>query len=363
LVPGPLTPDKAPPGPPDCLSLPPSTPGAFQCENYPPEVAVYFAAGGQALQRQHLGRGVVAIQDTANPAPQIKAGVVPNPFSPPIENFNDVSTEMAWGPRLTVGVLAGSECIEVTGFFIPNNSATDAHAAPGRIFAYFFNAPTGFEGTNGLFTQADRISLTLQNQVGNAELNYRYTDLAVNGCELILGVRYFDVFERLSTAVDQNGITAPRNAITGEANPVDIATYTAGTHNRILAPQLGFEGNWSCPECCHLSWLSLGVLAKGAWGANFVSDQHSLERGDGQIGFNVTRSDVIFSQMYEIGAFGDIHITERMRVRAGYNAIWALHIDAVVDQYNFDLANPQGHLNHQGSVLYHGPMVELQLLF
>src|SRR5262245_44707696 len=60
LVPGPLTPDKAPNGPPDCLSLPPSSPGAFQCETYPPEIAIFAGAGTQALQRQKLGKGAIA---------------------------------------------------------------------------------------------------------------------------------------------------------------------------------------------------------------------------------------------------------------------------------------------------------------
>src|SRR5262249_4073569 len=130
------------------------------------------------------------------------------------------------------------------------------------------------------------------------------------------------------------------------------------THNRIVAPQLGVEGNWGV-----CSWLSMGVLAKGAWGMNFVSQQHSLFRGDGMFGFANSHSDTIFSHMYELGAFAEIHLTEGMKVRGGYNVLWALHIDAVVDQYQTDLSHPEGPINHNGSVLYHGPMVELQLLF
>jgi hypothetical protein len=363
LVPGPLTPDKAPQGPPDGMDLPPSTPGAFQSENYPTEVAIFFDAGVQALQRQKLGKGAIAVQDIANTSPSVKVGTVPAPNSPTAQNFDDITPNMAFGPRLTLGVLAGTDIVEVTGYFIPNNSHTNERTDPGRIFAFFTNAPPGFGGDNGLFAQDDRISTTLQNQIGNVELNYRYSDVGVNGLELILGLRYFDVFERLGTTVDQNGVLAPANAQTGASNPLDVATYTAGTHNRIIAPQLGVEGNWGCQDKGPFSWLSLGVMAKGAWGVNIVSDEHSLVRGDGFTGFDVERSDNIFSMMYEIGAFAEIHITERMKVRAGYNALWVLHVDAVVDQYNFDLSKPQGNVNHDGSVLYHGPMVELQLLF
>jgi hypothetical protein len=365
LVPGPLTPDKAPQGPGDCLSLPPSTPGAFQCENYPQEVAIFFDIGGQALMRQNLGKGAIAIADVQNTTPTIKVGTVPSPLSPPIQSFNDVGPEYAWGARATVGILAGTDIIELTGFFDPNKSVTTTAADPGRIFAYFINAPSAFAGTNGLFRQADMISTTLQSQVGDAEINYRYSDIGVNGLELIIGVRYFDVFERLGTTVDQNGLTAPLNPILNISNPVDVATYTVGTHNRIIAPQLGFEGNWGCQNVSCLSWLSLGFVAKGAWGGNCVSDTHSLVRGDGIVGFETEKSSVIFSQMYEIDGFMEIHLTERCKVRAGYNAIWALHVDSVVQNYDFDLtqSQQQGRSNHDGSVLYHGPMVELQLLF
>ena len=51
------------------------------------------------------------------------------------------------------------------------------------------------------------------------------------------------------------------------------------------------------------------------------------------------------------------------RVLALADRLRADGIDAVVDQYNFDLSNPQGKVNHDGSVLYHGPMIELQFLF
>jgi hypothetical protein len=363
LVPGPLTPDKAPYGPPDCLSLSPSATGAFQCEDFPPEVAVFFSAGFQALQRQKLGKGAIAAQDSKNPTPLEKEGHVAPPDSFPAQEFNDITPNMAFGPRLTLGLLANTDIIEVTGYFIPNNSKTTVFADPGRIFVFFVNPPSGFGGDNGLFTQVDRLSTTLQNQVGNVELNYRYSDVGVNGLELILGVRYFDVRERLSTVVDQDGISAPLDKSLNKPNPVDVATYTAATHNRLLAPQFGFEGNWGCPQNCGFGWLSVGVLAKGAWGMNFVSDSHSLFRGDGEFGFQNERSSVIFSQMYEIGAFAEIHLTERARLRAGYNALWILHVDAVVDQYDFDLSNPQGRINHDGSVLYHGPSFEVEFLF
>ncbi len=366
LVPGPLTPDKAPGGPPDCLSLPPSTPGAFQCENYPQEVAVFFDIGAQGLQRQNLGKGVIALVDTQNSSPTVKLGTLPSPLAPAIQQFNDIHPDMDWGARATIGVLAGTDIIEITGFFDPNKSVSNTAADPGRIFVYLTNAPTGFEGTNGLFRQADLVTTTLQSQVADAEVNYRYSDIGVGGLELILGVRYFDVFERLGTTVNQNGLLAPLNPILGISNPVDVATYTVGTHNHIIAPQLGFEGNWGPQQLgCFswLGWLSGGLAVKGAWGGNAVTDTHSLIRGDGLLGFSTEKSSVVFSQLYEVDAFLEIHITERCKVRAGYDLIWALHIDSVTQNYNFDLSKPDAKPNHDGSALYQGPMIEMQFLF
>jgi hypothetical protein len=357
LVPGPLTPDKAPPGPPDCLSLPANTTSAFQCENFPPEFACFFDVGAQALQRQRLGLRVLALTDVDNLHSTVKLGVVPLPNSPVALNANDIVPDLAWGPRLTFGVLAGADIIEATGYFIPRTSRTVQAVNPGRLDPYFFNAPPGFEGFGGLFTQDDLVRTTLESQVGNAELNYRYTDLGLNGLELILGVRYFDVLERLSTFVDQNVISAPLNSMTMTSNPITQANYSVQTHNRFVAPQFGFEGDWGV-----CSWLSVGVLAKGAWGMNFATQDHNLSRGDGLVGFATSHTDNFFSQMYEVGAFFEIHVTERCNMRAGYNGIWFLHMDAVIDQYQVDLAKQQT-LNHSGSVFYGGPMIELQFLF
>src|SRR5262245_61987432 len=55
LVPGPLTPAMAPPGPPPEFSLPVGHSSAFQLENYAPESRAYASLGGMALFRNNLG--------------------------------------------------------------------------------------------------------------------------------------------------------------------------------------------------------------------------------------------------------------------------------------------------------------------
>ena len=79
-VPGPMSAATAPPGPPDCLSLPNDGTGAFPCQCTEPECAVYFSVGAQMLQRQNLaGGGVLAVRDPG----VLDTGIAPRPTPPP----------------------------------------------------------------------------------------------------------------------------------------------------------------------------------------------------------------------------------------------------------------------------------------
>src|SRR5262245_41285015 len=63
LVPGPISPLAAPPGPPSDLSLPSEHTSAFQCEEFACHKHVFFHFGAQALQRNHLGHMITAYFD------------------------------------------------------------------------------------------------------------------------------------------------------------------------------------------------------------------------------------------------------------------------------------------------------------
>src|SRR5579883_891128 len=82
LIPGPISPQAAPMGPPDSLSLPYDHTGAFQTENYVQEHGFYADIGPIALQRNHLGAGDIAVVNAR--AVGIPTGpVIPNPLVPP----------------------------------------------------------------------------------------------------------------------------------------------------------------------------------------------------------------------------------------------------------------------------------------
>jgi hypothetical protein len=351
LIPGPVNAQCLPPGPPDCLSLPNDNLGAFPCEAPSPECACFFHVGMQALQHDHFGRGAIAVLDPQN----LDTGNPPPPGARVLQSFDHLHQTMNFGVRATAGYLWENQAVEFTGFYVFNNTTKTKTTRPGRIDSFFIHPPLGFEGDNGIFLQDDRLHTTFQSAVGDAELNYRWSSPAVREAEWFLGVRYFDSNDRIASTFDDDGLAFP--LITGGPDPLRVATYAVTSHNRLVAPQLGFE--YGIPVC---SWLTLGVTAKGAWGVNFVEVERDLVRGDGFSGLHDRTEHTMFSQLYEINPTVDFHLLERARLRLGYSAMWLLQASTVTQDYRFDLSNQRG-TGKNGSIFWHGPQAELQFLF
>jgi hypothetical protein len=354
LVPGPLNPAEAPPGPCNDLSLPADHASAFQCENFPPECAFYVNVGAMALQRQQLGAGAVALVD--NGSMGLDTGLPGMDNALLAQRFKDVVPGMNWGLRGTVGWLFGDRAIELSGFTIFQRAASQEVDAPGLLNLFFTNPPLGFEGDNGLWLQADRVITTFQSRLSNAELNYRCWDTGIRGFEFIAGVRYMDQQEKLSIFTDDDGLVLQGQGL--HDDPKRAATYSVATRNHIVAPQLGID--YGAPL---LRWLSFGFDGKAGIGPNWVNTNIALDRGDGFHGFNVHHNHVGVSEVFEVGGFLDFHLMERLRLRGGYQAFWLTNIATSQDQVDFNLANTGGRKNYTGSTFYHGPMVELQFLF
>jgi hypothetical protein len=357
LQPGPPPP---PPVDPNCNSLPAGHSSAFQCEDYALECRPYFSAGAIGLRRaSRVSNNPLAFRDPLG----IDTGL-PIPFpSPPdivIARPGDVNPHMAFGPKATFGWLFNDEAIEITGFWIPGEGAVRDFTLPGQINVPFFNPPLGFEGNNGLWLQADRLRTTFHSGFWNAEVNYRRWNLAVNGIELILGVRYLNLREDLTIFTDDEGVVRPD--IFGRPDPRRQATYRVNSINQVVAPQFG--GEYSFPAfCTPVGTFSLGASAKVALGVNFVDRDYSLKRGDGFPGYRLHRKNIAFGQIYDASAFVEWHILEKFRVRAGYNVLWVGTVSWPDRQLNFDLS-AQGQTPRDSSMsFYHGPTVELEFLF
>src|SRR5262249_20893391 len=322
------------------------------CQNFNRGCGVYVELGALGLRRQHLGHSVLAVLDPQNTT---DTGLLPPRAAPTVVDYNDISPNTNWGVKAAVG-WRFNECntLEVSGFYLPRNDSFTLAALPNRLDLPFaaFAPPFGFTGDNFQWLQADVVRASLQTTLGNAEVNYRWG----SGAQLLLGVRYLDLQERLSIFTGDDDLTVLD--VNGQPDPHLQATYSIRTHNRLVAPQLGFDWN-----TCLLGCFGIGFTAKGAWGPNFLTTDITLKRGDGFEGPAGHRSHTIFSHVYELNVYADWYLCDKVRLRGGYNALWALHVAEAVEQVNYDLSNPLGHTKDNGSIYYHGPSIELHLLF
>jgi hypothetical protein len=354
--PGPLNGMLAPHGPSgEKIELPPDTKNAFpECPEWDNNGGFYAGLGALALQRQGLGHLPVAVRDPQN----LDTGIPPTfvQFPPLQMSLNQISTTFAFGPRVTLGWFQGPEAIELTGYYIPDHHDSVSRVDPGRLDSFFINPPLGLEGDNNMWLQADEIRVTERTQIGSVELNYRTWGTMYNQIEYLFGLRYFDLLDRVDIYTDDDGFTI--RDIIGRPDPTRQADYVARAHTHLIGPQLGWEGN--LPLC---GWLSIGAKAKGCWGANIVDVQRVLTRGDGFVGFKENCNEVQFSSLYELGLFVDWFIWERGRLHVGYDAMFLVHAPEAQNEIEYNLAQPLGSVRENGNIFFHGPVLEMQILW
>src|SRR5206468_1500146 len=124
-------------------------------------------------------------------------------------------------------------------------------------------------------------------------------------------VRYLNYRETFSFFTGDDDILF--RDVNGMPDPARQATYVSRVRNQIAAPQIGFEYTAPLPHKW-LCWAWVGLNAKAAVGANFVRAHNGLVRGDGFVGFDSVDNSIKLGQVYEIGAFLDVHVLERARV-------------------------------------------------
>src|SRR5262249_15067262 len=110
-------------------------------------------------------------------------------------------------------------------------------------------------------------------------------------------------------------------------------------------------------------FLSAGFNSKVGVGPNFSNTQISLVRGDGFTGFNTHRNNTSPRHIYAGGGVFEFHLPDTARLGVGYMALWRVDVSTAQDQVDFNLEHTFGEVNRSGSIFFHGPQVELQLLF
>lgn len=333
------------------LSLSSLSPSAFMEEPPLIEFAWYGSIGARALKRQNpgsLGSAYLGDGDVLGAADFARLTEV--------QNFNQLTPAMGWGPTVTLGFLENNHMLEFYGFYIPQNSKSISNTDQGRLSSPFGSsppppyAPPGFQGINGLWLNADTMTTTMNSAIGNAELNYRYASPAIKDVEFMFGVRYFDILENMVYSTNDSG-----DVMT--SNPKLEANYNARAHNHILGLQVGSEYNLRV-----FRHLGIGMMTKGSAGVNWWNSQVSLVRGDGLQGFSGSQNGATFASILEMGFYADLLLLERARLRAGYNVLWAIGVAEASSQFNYNLRETNGS-SDIGSIFYQGPTIELQFLF
>jgi hypothetical protein len=313
----------------------------------------YGNLGYKGLFRERPGHRLAAVLDPSD----VKNGQPPPANAPEILDFHDIPHAYSNGVVTTIGYHFGCcNAIELTGFYMSQVTAGKQVDAAGRLSTPFHNFPVGFEGDDDLFLHEDVLKETLKTAIGSAELNYRWWYVSDSDFSYTLGIRYFDLYERFDFYNGDDDLTV--HGSNGLPDPRRQATYSTTAHNRLLMPQLGYD--WTHPVN---TWLALQVTAKGAWGVNFLDVDTALKRGDGFQGPPGHRSDTLFSHLYEMGFYVNIPFAERGQLRAGYNLMWAVDVAEATSQVDYNLANHAGKSNNEGSIFYHGPTIELKILF
>jgi hypothetical protein len=313
-----------------------------------------------ALWRQPTGNGVLAVRDPGVNIPgipsNVDSGIGAPSFAPQVLGLNDLSSVFLNGVRASAIYREAGHAFEIAGFYMFQTDSNAGIAAPGKLDSFFdaFPTPLGFQGNNFLWLQADRMMTSLSTRLFGGEVNYRRNYFA--GCEWLIGVRYIDLQENFEFVTDDDGLVLHQRGL--PQNPALVASVTSSTHSRIVAPQLGFE----C-ERPLVSWLTVGCTGKAAWGVNFLNTDQGLHRGDGFQGPAASQSSTIFSQVYELALWGTIGITEQLRFKAGYQALWIVGVPQAQSNFNWNLADPGGTRSNTSSVFFHGPMVEFQFAF
>lgn len=361
LVPGPMTPAMAPIGPPDCLSLPSGHSSAFQCENYTTENRCYASVGAIALRRQHVGSEPIVFLDTQSAG--LDTGVSPLGNLPGVFGLDQFDTIYRYGYKVTLGYLFGDQALELDGFYLPQTTRKYTSANQGQLFVPFAGPggafPIGFEGNAGLWNQADQVVVGHTSTLGSLELNYRSWNAGISGFDFICGVRYLYAQEQINIFTDDEFFVRD---VFGNPDPLRQGAYSTTTRNNILAIQVG--GEYSAPVPWKwMGWLWFTGMAKAGIGPNLVERTFKLTRGDKFEGFDESRESVTLGQVYEAAVYADVHMLERLRLRVGYTALMAVGVSVAGSQVNFDLSNPSSRPRDYGSMFWHGPVAELQLLF
>ena len=305
----------------------------------------YFGLGGIAMTRTTLSR-----EQVAELAPSISY-THQNPV-----DIQSVPIPFLLGIRAEAGINFGPGVLELSGFYLfPQTTSYTTNASVNPLIpagAALFGSQAAFAGnpTPAGFSPSlwstipnvpFQVTLNYSLAVGNFEMNYRTP--IFEHFVLLLGLRYFDTSERVDIQTSDSAGTTD---------------YSVGTRSRIAGPQLGFE--YELPLVRH---VSVEFTGKAAGGGNFFYVVHNLSQGNGVQGPASDTNGFQPSGLFELGLFAIIWFTERLRLHAGYSAMWIVNVPEAQAQINFNTTVGSGTGNYHGDYFFQGPVIDLTWSF
>jgi hypothetical protein len=326
----------------------------------------YGKIGYISLQRQSLPRTpLVALEpafvvDNTTIPPSLRPttdGDGDSTFGahPFIFSMNQLSPISAPGVQAFIGLEDKSHDVmwEVGGFYTSNVRRNAEITAPGRLDSPYFNIPVGFQGDDGLWTNADYMQLIFVNSIYSGEINARFFGTCWKSLDInwLIGLRYVKLYERFSHYTIDDDIQHMVD------DPTSRATLTWKAENDLFGLQVGFSATQRISEAWSISWdQKFMFLANGAQTAE------SLVRDDGFVGYDVAHTTWRYSQGFDGGLYLDFG-GGNFRIRAGWDLKVFLGVAQADKQFTYDLqAAPTIHRS-SGTTVYQGPSASLEFVF
>lgn len=341
----------APPFPPPAPNSPLLTVGGSDPSCGGPACGHYFVSfGWRMMQRGGFNERPFIVADPA----AFDRGAPPIPGSPSLFDLSDVAMPFNHGFQVAFGFFDDCNLLwTFEGFYIPNRGTARIIDNPTRLTSFFYNAPVGFEGADGfLWANADVMGMTYRNNLVNGEINVRHMREYKDGFNLVFlaGLRYFDIYERFDflTGDEQTRFNP---------DPTTIANLSWRTQNRLAGGQLGFGVNTMLTSWFGISWDSkIGVFA------NTITAKNTLTRGDGFQAFDTSIQEVKTTSLYDMSLYFTVQ-NGMFRLKGGYNLMWVVGVSKADNQVDFDLATQPQRISTAGTMFFHGPSVQLEIIF
>lgn len=283
LVPGPMSPEQAPPGPGgDCMSLPANIPNAFSEECVDPCPRVWLSADYiyWALKSPRLSTTLVTTNQNPPVGNNLPTGLLGQPGTIEVLRVNSLKYSPVSGGRLFAGFWFDThQCVGLeAGAFVTQTRSTSYKAASDGagnplIFVPFYDNQGAGTGTGpGEFGFADSIpgfrtgavAVTSSTSLWGAEVNLtnRVAQCCGVGATLIAGFRYVDLQE--DVAIGQNSTAIDDSAV---AFGVPFGANTTLVTDRFRGRNQFYGGQ-------------VGVRAAASWRQLFFGFQGKIAIGD-----------------------------------------------------------------------------------